>query len=81
LRKYTCNVDYLLGLLAHLEPTNEIFNPNFRPAAVVKFGEQPTKPMVCNADHFFTNLPLLKESERKGKGNTALYLSKEERLD
>ena len=38
------------------------------------------QPMVSNADQFFSNLPALSQKEQKKQGNSALYLSKEQRL-
>ena len=38
------------------------------------------RPMVSNADNFFSNLPALSSKEQKKQGNSGLYLSKEQRL-
>ena len=70
----------MLGILECIIPASEIFKKNYRPAPSLK-RHGINMPVVQNQDGFFDDLPALSFGEMKKRGNSSLFLTKQERLE
>ena len=80
LGKYRADKPWLLLVLGTLNKDLPIFKKGYMPPPQSRRGSKLTKVAVDNSDDFFTGLPVLSQGQMKKRGNSALFLTPEERL-
>ena len=79
LGKYRADKAWLLLVLGTLNKELPIFQKGYMPPAKPR-QSKITKVVVDNSDDFFTGLPVLSTNQLRKRGNTALFLTPEQRM-